>query len=241
VGINPDYVLAVWIGNADGEGRPGLTGAAAAAPLLFDIFKMLPSSGWFETPYDDLVRLPVCRETGYQPSPACEQIDTILTARNGVKTMPCPYHQRIHLDKTGRYRVSSDCYRVSDMISKSWLALPPVMAWYYQSKNPYYRSLPPFDPRCREKEETSMDLIYPEPGTQVFIPKDFGGKTEKTLFVAAHRLPGTLIHWHLDQDYLGSTSDLHQMEVMAGIGFHILTLVAENGEIIRRRFQVVGK
>jgi len=27
----------VWAGNADGEGRPGLTGIAAAAPILFDL------------------------------------------------------------------------------------------------------------------------------------------------------------------------------------------------------------
>src|SRR5690606_9694106 len=32
IGITPKYVVGVWIGNADGEGRPGLTGTDAAAP-----------------------------------------------------------------------------------------------------------------------------------------------------------------------------------------------------------------
>lgn len=241
VGINPDFVVAVWVGNADGEGRPGLTGASVAAPVVFDIFKIMPSSGWFETPYDDLIALPVCRESGYQASPVCEHVDTVLVARNGVKTAVCPYHRNIHLDKTEKYRVTSDCYRVSEMVSKSWLVLPPVMEWYYKSKNPYYRTLPPFDPRCVSKEETSMDLIYPEPDTKIFIPRDFGGKLEKTLFIAAHRLANTTIHWHLDEEYLGSTTDIHQMEVSTDEGFHTLTLVADNGEIISRRFEVVGR
>ena len=241
IGINPNYVVAVWVGNADGEGRPGLTGASAAAPVLFDIFKLLPASGWFETPYDDLMRLPVCHETGYQASPTCDHVDTVLVARNGVKTPLCPYHQLIHLDQTGRYRVNNDCYRVADMVNKPWLVLPPVMEWYYKSKNPYYQSLPPFAPGCQQKEEKSMDLIYPEPGTKIFIPFDFGGKMEKTLFIAAHRLANTSIHWHLDNEYLGSTSDIHQMEVSAGIGIHTLTLVDENGEVIYRRFEVVEK
>ncbi len=241
VGINPGYVVAVWVGNADGEGRPGLTGARAAAPILFDIFKLLPTDGWFETPYDDLIRLPVCHESGYQASPVCNHVDTIWTARNGVKTPLCPYHQLVHLDKTEHYRVNSDCYRVADMVTKPWLVLPPVMEWYYKSKNPYYRTLPPFAPGCGAKEEKAMDLIYPEPGTKIFIPLGFGGKTEKTLFVAAHRQAGATIHWHLDNEYLGSTTDIHQMEVTAGIGIHTLTLVDENGEIINRKFEVLGK
>ena len=39
IGCTPDYVVGVWVGNADGEGRPGLTGATAAAPLMFDVFQ----------------------------------------------------------------------------------------------------------------------------------------------------------------------------------------------------------
>ena len=41
VGTTPRYVVGVWTGNASGEGRPGLTGITAAAPLLFDLVNML--------------------------------------------------------------------------------------------------------------------------------------------------------------------------------------------------------
>ena len=34
VGTTKDVVVGVWVGNADGEGRPGLVGAQAAAPIL---------------------------------------------------------------------------------------------------------------------------------------------------------------------------------------------------------------
>lgn len=241
VGVTPAHVVAVWVGNADGEGRPGLTGAQAAAPIMFDIFKLLPHSGWFEMPYDDLVQLPVCHETGYQASAICEHVDTVWVARNGVKTAPCPYHQIVHLDKTEHFRVNSDCYHVADMVTRPWLVLPPVMGWYYQSKNPYYKSLPPFAPECQNREEKTLDLIYPEPETRIFIPKGLSGKSEKILFTAAHRRGGTSIHWHLDQEYLGTTDDLHQMEIITTEGFHTITLVAEDGETLSRRFEVVGK
>ena len=44
IGSTKDYVVGVWVGNADGEGRPGLVGVQAAAPILFDVFHLLPNS-----------------------------------------------------------------------------------------------------------------------------------------------------------------------------------------------------
>ena len=37
LGLTPKNVVAVWVGNTDGEG-PGLVGVQTAAPILFDIF-----------------------------------------------------------------------------------------------------------------------------------------------------------------------------------------------------------
>ncbi len=41
IGVTKKYVVGVWVGNADGEGRPGLVGVQTAAPILFDVFKPL--------------------------------------------------------------------------------------------------------------------------------------------------------------------------------------------------------
>ena len=42
VGVTPHYAIGVWVGNATGEGKPGLVGARTAGPVLFDIFSLLP-------------------------------------------------------------------------------------------------------------------------------------------------------------------------------------------------------
>ena len=42
IGITPKYVVAVWTGNTDGEGRAGLIGVQTSAPIMFDIFRELP-------------------------------------------------------------------------------------------------------------------------------------------------------------------------------------------------------
>ena len=46
IGVTKDYVVGIWVGNATGEGRPSLTGVDSAAPILFDVFRLLPKSKW---------------------------------------------------------------------------------------------------------------------------------------------------------------------------------------------------
>ena len=56
VGVTPQYTIGVWVGNSTGEGRPGLTGVTHAAPVMFEIFKVLNVSSWFEQPLQDMVK-----------------------------------------------------------------------------------------------------------------------------------------------------------------------------------------
>jgi len=51
IGITPLFVVAVWVGNATGEGRPALTGIGAAAPVMFDIFATLKTGSLFPVPH----------------------------------------------------------------------------------------------------------------------------------------------------------------------------------------------
>lgn len=240
IGITPKYIVGVWVGNADGEGRPGLTGAGTAAPIMFEIINLLPRTDWFLTPYEDLIKLPVCRKSGYKASDLCDIIDTIYVSKQGIKTRLCPYHQLVHLDKTEQFRVSSECYNVSEMKTKSWFVLPTVMEWYYKSKDPFYKVLPPFLDKCISIEE-NMDLIYPKPNAKIFIPRDFENIKEKIVFEAAHRIPSTRIYWHLDNLYLGSTSQIHQMEVTSTPGTHTITLISEQGEQLTRKFEILTR
>ena len=71
IGVTPDYVVGVWAGNCDGEGRPNLTGIGYAAPVMFDIFDKLPQTGWFDIPENDLEEIVVCKKSGHPISERC--------------------------------------------------------------------------------------------------------------------------------------------------------------------------
>jgi penicillin-binding protein 1C len=242
VGVTPQYVVGVWVGNASGEGRPGLTGIAMAAPVLFDVFRILPVGSWFTAPESSMIRVPVCRYSGYRASPVCEFSDSVWIPAAGAKTLPCPFHQIVHLDSTGQWQVTSECELPSRMQHRSWFVLPPVQEWYFRQKNPFYRILPPFKPGCGvQSDRRNMDLIYPKNKSILFIPVELDGTPGRAVFRAAHREPGATIYWHLDDQYIGSTKTVHQMAVKPVNGRHQLTLTDQNGESISVVFEIISR
>jgi penicillin-binding protein 1C len=241
IGITPEYLVGVWVGNADGEGRPGLTGVNVAAPLMFDAFGLLPSTSWFGPPYDEMTEIQICPVSGYRAGPHCEQAEVRMVPGAGVRVEACPYHRIVHLDSRQEFRVHSECYETSEMVAAPWFVLPPAMEWYYRKQDPRYRALPPFFPGCGEGDEQPMELIYPRETRQVYIPRELDGRLSRLVFEVAHRETGATIHWHLDDRYLGETTLIHQMEFLAPEGKHTLTLVDGAGNLLEKDFEVVGE
>ncbi len=241
IGFTPDHLVGVWVGNADGEGRPGLTGLNVAAPVMFKVFKHLPRDGWFDEPQIKMTGVNTCRQSGFLATANCPEQLIIHVPGNANRAESCPYHQNIHLDSTSQYRVSSSCYSVSAMVNKPWFVLPPIQEWYYKRKNPTYRPLPPFRKDCLVNAIQNIAVIYPKNGSGIFIPRNLNGSWEKVVFEIAHRQPETLVYWHLDNEFIGTTQFEHNLEVSAAAGQHTMTVVDEKGESVSWRFEALEK
>ncbi|RYZ48705.1 MAG: penicillin-binding protein 1C, partial [Sphingobacteriales bacterium] len=240
IGLTPDHVVCVWVGNADGEGRPGLTGIDAAAPVMFDIFKQLPVSKWFKTPQNKLKKMTVCSKSGYKAGEYCVEKVQQLVSPAGEKTTLCPYHIAVHLDRTGTYRVTDACEATADMQVRPWFVLPPAMEYYYKIKNSDYKELPPFKSGCaNEGSGGVMEMIYPKNYASIYIPLELNGSRGKVIFNATHRNTNSKIYWHIDQEYVGTTQAYHQLAVSPPPGRHTLTLVDEKGERLEQIFTVL--
>jgi penicillin-binding protein 1C len=242
IGVTKKNVVAVWVGNTDGEGRPGLVGVQTAAPILFDIFRLLPNVSWFEKPKYNFSYVPVCRQSGYRANIDCPDVDTLFMPPNGTKVPLCAYHKIIHLDATGNYRVTEQCESPSSMLHKSWFILSPAMEYYYKQRNADYKTLPPFKEGCAFAETGKvMEIIYPQPDAKIYVPLEVSGEKGKTVFSAAHRKTGAKIFWSLDDNFIGTTQSFHQIGLNPTPGKHIITLVDENGLSVSRQFEILGK
>ena len=243
VGLNAKYAVGVWVGNADGEGRPSLIGVVAAAPILFDIIQQLPNDNWFDAPYDEMIQLAVCKQSGYRALSICEK-DTIWATKASSHLRACPFHQMIHTDVSGKWQVNSDCELPTNMKHQSWFVLPPVEEHYYMSKNPNYQQVPPFRADCQSgvgNDNNPMQLIYPMFATNIYVPIDLDGEQSRVVFKVAHRKAATTIYWHLDEAYIGQTKSFHHFELNPSYGKHILTLVDIEGNRLEQKFEVIKK
>ena len=84
-----------------------------------------------------------------------------------------------------------------------------------------------------------VELIYPDDRLMVYLPKSNDGHRGEVIFQAAHRKAGATLFWHLDDTFLGSTKEIHQMASTPRPGNHKLLIVDEQGNSSTRYFKVV--
>lgn len=241
IGISGNYVVGVWVGNADGEGRPGLTGISAAAPVLFEIFGSLPKCNWFQMPTNDIKLVTVCKQSGCLASVYCSETKKERIPKQSNIAITCTYHKPIHLDASGQFLVTDACSSPLDMKTVSWFVLPPVQEYYFKTKNPGYKTLPPYKPGCEPEIGKSMEMIYPKSGTVIYVPYELNGEQGKTVFEVAHRNPSNTVFWHLNGALIGSTTDIHQLGLAPVKGKHMLSLSDNAGETLNIPFEVVSE
>ncbi|MCA6030132.1 penicillin-binding protein 1C [Bacteroides thetaiotaomicron] len=238
VGVTPRYAVGVWVGNATGEGKPGLVGAQTAGPVLFDIFNLLPSSSWFTRPVGIFVEAEVCRKSGHLKGRFCDETDTLLVLPAGVRTEACPYHHLVTLSADESQRIYENCANTEPTLRKSWFTLPPVWEWYYKQHHPEYKPLPPFKAGCGEDTFQPMQFIYPPMNARIKLPKQLDGSKGFLTVELAHNNPNATVFWHLDETYQAQTQDFHKISLQPAAGKHSLTAVDGEGNTISTTFFV---
>lgn len=237
VGITPSFAVGVWVGNADGEGRPGLTGTDAAAPVLFDVMTALPRENWFAPPEDDRITLPMCRESGYRKGRYCPVVDSVAWPLASVQAPACPYHRLVYVNTDG-HQVHADCFPIQEAILDTIFALPPHIAAYFHQRHAGYDGVPPWAKSCQAADEQTMRLVYPQPGAHLYLPRDVSGQQQPAVLEAVHVRPDARLYWHLNERYLGETVTFHQMPVHPNEGIHHLTLVDDRGQRWESTFKI---
>ncbi|MDR1930318.1 MAG: penicillin-binding protein 1C, partial [Treponema sp.] len=247
VGVSPAWTVAVWIGNASGEGRAELVSSLSSAPVLFELFSALDSTGgprggkngdWFPRPEGALDRIEACGSSGFPAGPDCAEIKYVLAPAGAPSVRPCPYCRRVVLNEGGESRALVRAGSAEPVRELKWFVLPPAEEWYYRRWNLDYKPLPPLS--GGGGTVSMLALFNPEEDGAVYIPRELDGREGRIVFQAAHRDQGETIFWHLDGDYMGATRVFHDLEARPGPGFHTLTLVDGGGGRLSRRFEVLS-
>ena len=109
--------------------------------------------------------------------------------------------------------------------------------------NPSYQSVPPMHPDCVDDHQSKQDLaiIYPRPGSKIYVPYEWDKKKSRAVFSAVHRSDIALVYWTLDKHYIGKTKEFHQIEIDPKPGKHQLVLQDEYGSMVSTTFEVLSE
>lgn len=237
VGVSPQWVVAVWAGNFSGEGNANLGGAVTAGPLLFDLFNALPKEEglrWFAAPAA-MPSAALCTVSGYAAGSHCPR-RARASAPASARPLPlCPYHRTLYFDDDSGEQVCSLCWEGRPR-PRGWLVLPPEVAAQASFAAP-----PPHRSSCPAQAEAApLRLVYPRAGARLRLGRDFDGGRQPVVLRAAHRDPRRVLHWYLDERYLGQTRGRHLMAAHLEAGRHSVEVVDQQGNRARVGFWAAG-
>ena len=178
--------------------------------------------------------VPICKESGHRAGLHCpNKVDDWLPLAC-LNSRACTYHQLISVSKNGKYR----SYKGREEVEvQKVFVLPPAASYYYKMRHPEYKE-PPISKVNSVSETSDMDILYPQLNSIIRIPKLMNGDYGTVIFETVHRMEGTEIYWFIDNHFITSTKDIHQINVKPNAGKHLLTVTDQTGRTINRKFSV---
>ncbi len=240
IGTSKEYTVAVWAGNANGEGRHQLTGTTAAAPVLFDIFNSLEGISLIPEPEVALKVITVCDDNGLLPSNNCKETGIKIPIDSTFEKISRQHYQ-VNIDNRTQRRVTINCSN-DGYKRKTFFELPPSQAYFYKKYNSAYDPVPRFKDGCNPSSNllsNELEIIYPGRGQKIIIPRYLNSELGEVVLKANSKSEDEELFWHLDNEYLGSTKTFHEMSVQAFVGKHEIRVISESGSSRRVKFSIV--
>jgi len=173
--------------------------------LLLRLFKALESDGsdhGYRKPKTLQLRY-VCSESGKVPQPFCEQevLDHYIP---GISSMePCNHLTEVWTDEEVQFAYCSYCLDDKEVIMQRFPNLPGDLISYYDTENIHYERIPTHNPKCDHYFQGKPPVIvHPTDGAVYYLDTT---QNDGILLKANAGNDVEMIHWHLDDNYYGSS------------------------------------
>ncbi len=178
---NPEYVVAVWLGNPDGAASPALVGGTAAAPVALEILRGIYPTGegpWFARP-EEIEEREVCAVSGRGCGEHCGARTRDWAIAGVSRTEVCSVHRRFTHDG-------------EETIAEIWPE--DIAAFLARTKEA---------PAARSVAERAPRIVSPRPGAayRQWTPDDGDGPS---LPLIAEAVGAERLWWFADGRLLGA-------------------------------------
>ncbi len=183
----------------------------------------------------------ICKETGFLAGKFCTERDTVLAPIWQKPLALCPYHKQIIVNDDETEAVCSLCWGNESHHAKIYTIYPPDVEKYLRQRGIYNSPPPKHRASCPSVNNlNTISITYPPEDSKLRIPTDIDGFKQKVTLKAAHYRVNSTIYWYLDNVFIGTTLQKHEMSITPAPGNHTLYLVDSDGNDSDVRFSVVG-
>ena len=243
VGIFGPYVLAVWVGNFDGEANPALVGIQAAAPLFFEIADSIKAQTQLRQPPHrqpaGLARVAVCAVSGQIPGAHCrhKKDSWFIPGKSPIKV--CDIHREVVVDnQTGQQTCPPYTHSVHKEVFEFWSS--DMLRVFRQAGIPR-RAPPTSDPRCAANDYSSWGAApqITSPLSSVAYSLRAGRVGEETIaFQATTDADARFVFWFVNENLVGKSAAATAFHWKASPGNFIVRAVDDQGRADARALKV---
>jgi penicillin-binding protein 1C len=209
VGVFGPYVLAVWVGNFDGEGNPAFVGIQAAAPLFFRVVDSVRAQqGHLAAPArsmpEQVRRIEVCAVSGHIPGPHCDRLVStwFIPGKSPIKV--CDVHREVLVDERSGFEVCAPYTATAHpAVYEFWDS--DMLRIFKQAGIPR-RTPPPRDPRCGidvASGRGNPPQITSPAGGVAYALRAFRTKEKAIPFQATTDADARDVFWFVNETYAG--------------------------------------
>lgn len=200
VGYSADHVIGVWVGNMDGTPVKGISGAAHAGPILFEIFRALEEHGsrLFMPPDLNIATVEVCAESRQLPGPHCPHRIAVKIIPGRTRLGPCPVHRRILVDARSGLRLAGDCLLTHPAKTAVVTRYPPELVSWWRASGIPFEAPPALAPGCGSPDGERLHIVSPSPDTPYRLRRDAPAGFQQIALTADAPAASRRLTWYVD-------------------------------------------
>ncbi|QSQ23338.1 penicillin-binding protein 1C [Pyxidicoccus parkwayensis] len=243
VGVVGPYVVAVWVGNFDGQPNPAFVGQTAAAPLMFEVVDSLRAKDpdvrrVHPTPPPGVSRVQVCALSGGIPGAHCHRKTSTWFVPGVSPIRACDVHREVLVDTRTGLRTCVPGPSTRTQVFEFWSS--DLLRLFQKAGLP--RRVPPAeDATCgleqRASAGTAPQITTPEEGVDYNLR--VSAKEPQTVPLAVVTDADVRrVFWFVDEQLVGTAPRGEPLHWAARPGTYVVRAVDDQGRSDARTLTV---
>jgi penicillin-binding protein 1C len=233
-GYSAEHVIGVWVGNMDATPVKGISGAAHAGPILFEMFRAVETNGSrLPDPGSlNLAEVEVCAESHALPTPFCDRRVTVTAIPGVTKLGPCPVHRQIHVDVKTGLRLAGDCLERHASRPEVAAEYPAELCAWWRSSGIAFTAPPPPHPDCAEVAGGEPPrIVSPSAHAPYTLRRDVPAAFQRLALAANIAAPASRVYWYQDGLLVAQGAAAEKLFVDLEPGRHRLVAMDDLGRM----------